>query len=476
MRSFPARLTMTAGVLATAGVLFNVNCGSSTPSADGGGGHAGMGGAAGHAGAGGAAGTAGGAGASGGAAGGAAAGAGGAAAGSGGAAAGASGAGGAAAGAGGHGGANTDGGTTPPVASFLYTFDTSAQGFVLNTLATGGNLAIITPDGGTLPAVVWDGAAGDPSSGSLQVTADFTDYNQFVQSTIDLSPPINATGKTIHVFVRLDSGAFLGGAQILAQSAGDHAAPASTPTTLTAGSTWKELTLDLTAAHAASAAFDPSQLTEISIQLTTGSKPTGAGAFVPVNATFHIDSVTDGSGGTQPPILSHTFDTSLQGYVAESSVVDAGVPPVLTWDSAVGDPSPGSLELTSDFTDYNQTTDVAVTIAPLANLTGKVLHAKVRLDANDGGASFPAGYVQLHASSNSGTAYIYASGPGTPLTAGVWTDVSFDLAAPNFAQAGFDPSLIVDVGLQIGTGAQPAGQTFPGPQLLTFHIDSIVAQ
>jgi hypothetical protein len=474
---------MTAGLLATAGVLFNVNCGSSAPSADGGGGgHAGLGGAAGHAGAGGTGGTAGAAGASGGAggaaagAGGAAAGAGGATAGSGGAAAGASGTGGAAAGAGGHGGANTDGGTTPPVASFLYTFDTGAQGFVLNTLATGGNLAIITPDGGTLPAVTWDGAAGDPSNGSLQVTADFTDYSQFVQSTIDLSPPINATGKTIHVFVRLDSGAFLGGAQILAQSAGGHAAPASTSTTLTAGTTWKELTLDLTAAHAASAAFDPSQLTEISIQLTTGSKPTGAGAFVPVNATFHIDSVTDGSGGTQPPILSHTFDTSVQGYVAETSVVDAGVPPVLAWDSTVGDPSPGSLELTNDFTDYNQTTDVAVTTAPLANLTGKILHAKVRLDANDAGATFPAGFVQLHASSNSGTAYIYASGPGTPLTAGVWTDVSFDLSAPNFAQAGFDPSLIVDVGLQLGTGGQPAGQTFPGPQRLTFHIDSIVAQ
>ena len=465
MRSFPARLTMTAGLLATAGVFLNVNCGSSTPSADGGlGGHAGMGGAAGHAGAGGSGGAAG--------AGGAAAGAGGAAAGAGGAAAGgASGSGGAAGGR-----AGAGGGTTPPVASFLYTFDTGAQGFVLNTLATGGNLAIITPDGGTLPSVVWDGTAGDPSNGSLQVTADFTDYNQFVQSTIDLSPPINAAGKTIHVFVRLDSGAFLGGAQILAQSAGGHAAPASTLTTLTAGTTWKELTLDLTAAHAAFAAFDPSQLTEISVQFTSGSKPTGAGAFAPVNATFHMDSVTDGSGGTQPPILSHTFDTSQQGYVAESSVADAGVPPVLTWDSTIGDPSPGSVQLTTDFTDYNQTTDVAVTIAPLANLTGKVLHAKVRLDANDGGATFPAGFVQLHASSNSGTAYIYASGPGTPLTAGAWTDVSFDLAAPNFAQAGFDPSLIVDVGLQVGTGAQPTGQTFPGPQLLSFHVDSIVAQ
>jgi hypothetical protein len=489
MRSFPARLTMTVGLLAATGVLFNVNCGSSTPSADGGvGGHAGMGGAAGHAGGG--AGAAGAAGASAGAGGttagaggaagaaGATAGSGGAAAGAGGAggaAAGASGSGGAAAGAGGHGGAKADGGTPPPVASFLYTFDTGPQGFVLNTLATGGNLAMPT-DGGILPSVVWDGTAGNPSNGSLQVTANFTDYSQFVQSTIDIHPAIDATGKTIHVFVRLDSGAFLGGAQILAQSAGGHAAPASTLTTLTAGTTWKELTLDLTAAHAASAAFDPSQLTEISIQLTTGSKPTGAGAFAPVSAVFHIDSVTDGSGGTQPPILSHTFDSSGQQYVAESSVVDAGVPPVLTWDSIVGDPSPGSLELTNDFTDYNQTTDVLVGIAPLADLTGKILHAKVRLDANDGGATFPAGYVQLHASSNSGTAYIYASGPGVTPTAGVWTDVSFDLSNPDFAQAGFDPSLIVNVGLQIATGGQPAGQTFPGRQLLTFHLDSVVAQ
>jgi hypothetical protein len=472
MRSFPGRLTMTAGLLAMAGSLSSINCGSSMPSTDGGAvGHGGIGGAAGHAGTGGSVGAAG-IGGSGGSTGAA-----GATAGSGGAAAGAGGSGGAAAGGGGVAGqGGAGGGATPAVASFLYDFDTGAQGFVLNTLAAVGNLATTTADGGTLPTFAWDGTVGDPTSGSLKVTVDFTGYGQFVQSTIDVNPPINATGKTIHVFVRLDSGAFLGGAQILAQSAGGQVAPASTLTTLAAGTAWKELTLDLTAAHTASASFDPSQLTEISIQFTSGSNPADGGAFTPVNAVFHIDSVTDGSGGTQPPLLSHTFDTSVQGYTTETSVVDASAPPVLSWDSTIGDPTAGSLKLTTDFTDYNQTVDTQVTIAPPADLTGKVLHAKVRLDANDGGATFPAGFLQLHASSNSGSGNIYASGPGTALTAGAWTDVSFDLSAPSFAQTGFDPSLIVDVGVQIGTGAQPAGQTFPGPQNPTFHIDSVVAQ
>jgi hypothetical protein len=356
------------------------------------------------------------------------------------------------------------------VAAFSYTFDTNTEGFALNNFTSPGNLANI--EGGSPPSLSWDGTVGHPAVGSLEVDATFTAYNQFVLSTLSLSPLIDATGKTAHVFVRVDTAdggaGFAGGAQLEANSTTSYHGATGTYTTLTPGQ-WKELTLNLAAQ---TSPFDASQIIQFSVNFSTGAGPDGGTFGAPVHAVFHIDSLTDGSGGTPPPLLDQTFDKSIENYVLTTNQGDAAAPPTLTWDPAVGNPSPGSLKLTSSFTGYNQDMNMQVGISPTANLTGMTIHAKVRLDAIDAGQTF-GGYVQIHASS---IGFIYAAAAAIGLTPGVWTDVSLDLAAPAYAAAGFDPSQIVQLGVQFGTGNGTDAGAFPGTENLTFHVDSVVAQ
>jgi hypothetical protein len=472
MKIFGTRLVTVAGLVGAAGLFLNVNCGSSsngtgTAGTSGGtAGHAGgtSGGTAGHAGgtSGGTAGTSGGtAGTSGGTAG--------TNSGTAGTSGGTAGAGGATAGAGGH--TNTDGGTA--YASFAYNFDTDKEGFAINTGAGAGNLAAI--EGGAHPSLTWDGGVGKPNVGSLKVDATFTTYKQYVLTTIDLNPLIDATGKTAHAWVMVDSvdggPAFGGGAQLETNSTTSYHGANGAYTTLTPG-VWKELTLDLSTT-AQPSPFDASQLIQIAVQFGTGSGPEGGTFGAPVHAIFHIDSITDGTGNAAPPLLSHTFDKNTEGYSLSTSIVtpDGGTVPALTWDGTVGSPTNGSLKIVAEFTGYNQKIDTSVNIAPLANLTGKVIHAKVRIDSG----TLPSSYVQVHASS--GTSYVYANSTGTALgTAGTFMDFSLDLAAAHTANASFDPTQIIQVGVQIGAGGGPEGGTFPTPVPLTFHIDSIVAQ
>jgi len=480
MKFLGARLATVASLVGAAAFLLNVSCGGSGGTGTGGNGgaagHAGTGGSAGHAGAGGSAGQGGGgatAGASGqgGVSGGGGGASGGAAGGASGGTAGATtGSGGHAGGSGGAAGSHVDAGAT--VAQFAYNFDTTTEGFTLNNFNGPGNLVNI--EGGAHPSLSWDGSVGDPGAGSLKVDATFTSYNQFVLTTLNVSPLIDATGKTAHVWVMVDAtdgGAhFAGGAQIEANSTTSYHGANGTYTQLTPGQ-WKELTLNL---GAQPQPFDPGQIIQFSVNFSTGAGPEGGAFGAPVHAIFHIDSLTDGSGGVPPSMLSHTFDKTNEGYVLTTNVVDASVPPVMTWDPLVGDPTPGSLQLTASFTGYSQVLDVFVAIAPFADLMGKTIHAKVRLDGTvDAGPVFTSGYAQVHASSNG---YIYANGDGTSIAPGVWTDVVLKLSTPTYAAAGFDPSQIMQVAVRVGTYGGPEGGAFPGTENLTFHVDSIVAQ
>lgn len=466
MKIFGARfVTVAAGLVGATGLLFNVNCGSSGGTGTGGaGGHAGTTGTAGHGGTTGTGGTSSaGSGGHGGSAG-AAAGNGGASGAAGGAAGGAGHAGGAS----GAAGANTDGGTA--TAAFAFNFDTTVEGFALNNFNGVGNLVNI--EGGSHPVQTWDGTVGDPGLGSIKIDSTFTAYNQFVLTTVNLSPLIDATGKTAQVYVMVDAidggPNFAGGAQLEANSTTSYHGANGAYTTLTPG-VWKLLTLNLATQ---ASPFDASQIIQFSVNFSTGAGPEGGTFGTPVHAVFHIDSLTDGSGEPPPPALSHTFDKTTQGYALTTTITtpDGGTVPALTWDGTVGDPTPGSLKITAEFTGYNQKLDAAVNISPLLNLTGKVIHAKVRLDSG----TVPAGYVQVHASS--GTSYVFVNSAGSGLTAGSFIDVPLDLTAAHTANANFDPTQVIQVGVQIGTGSGPEGGAFPTPTPLTFHIDSIVAQ
>jgi hypothetical protein len=97
------------------------------------------------------------------------------------------------------------------------------------------------------------------------------------------------------------------------------------------------------------------------------------------------------------------------------------------------------------------------------------------LDKADGGSpTFTAGYVQIFAESGSG--YAFANGSGVGLTAGAWTDVTMNVTTPTSKATAYDPTQIVQVGVQIGTGGMPDGGVFGAHEALKLHIDSIVAQ
>jgi hypothetical protein len=487
MKLFGSRFLMVAGLAGTAGLFFNVGC-SSGSNGGGTGGTTGTGGAGtggSHTGGttgtggthtGGTTGTGGGGGASatGGTAGGSATGgtAGGSATG---------GAGGvkATGGAGGAGGAsNTDGGTQQ-YAAFTYTFDSDTQGFGFNTFApSDGSTNLTLGDAGTPPSLTWNSSVGDPNPGSLEIQAKFSGYRQFVQAAVTVKPTANASGRTAQAWVMLekvDGGPTLAvGAQLEFNSGTSYNGFAGTAYTSLTPGTWTKLTLPLTA----SSSFDPTQIIQIAVQFTTESQPDGGGAFgAAIPATFLIDSITDGSGLPPAPPLNLTFDTSLQGFsLSDSSFVfpDGGAAPALTFDSTEGDPA-GSAKLVIPFNSYNQQVDTQINLSPTINLTGKTIHAMVKLDSG----TFTGGYLQLHASGPDYSHYAQATGAGAinaaTLGTGQWVDLTMPLSA--VTTTGFDATKILQVGIQFGTGSGPEGGAFPTTtQPVTFHIDSIVAE
>ena len=190
----------------------------------------------------------------------------------------------------------------------------------------------------------------------------------------------------------------------------------------------------------------------------------------------------DGAGGADAGAalaVNYTFATATQGWVLnnfeqagnldaqgalDGGMLDGGVVPTLAFDGTAGNPSPGSLKVTATFTDYNQYIDAIVNISSV-DLTGKTLHAKVMLASG----TWP-GYAVIHASSTS--TYIYDAKGYGGLTAGAWTDLAFDLSTAT--AAGFSAAQIVQIGIQVGTGAPPdAGVKLPAPLPVVLNIDTV---
>lgn len=369
------------------------------------------------------------------------------------------------------------GGSSPtdagaPGSGFGYTFDTSAQGFALNPyVPTPPMKNLAAPDSGASPTLV-----ADPTDGFLTLSASFTDYRQSVDAVIGLQPAQNLSGKTLHARVRLTSGTFpVGmGATLHASSGTSYNYTGGPYTTLVAGS-WTDLTLDLTMA---AAPFDPTMVVQIGLQVYSGD-PQEAGAFPgPVDLVIQIDSITDGAGAVTPIAIAHTFDIAAEGFAYNTYVPAAssmqtnlaapgsGSMPTLTWDAAEGSPNPGSLKASVTFTAFRQLVDVVLNVSPPVSLMGKVLHAKVRLTSgtfeNGAGATLHAG---------TGAAYTFGAGAYTPLTFSTWTDLTLDPAT--VTAAGFDPTMVVQIGVQLYSGDPTEAGTFVGPNSVVFHIDSI---
>jgi hypothetical protein len=185
--------------------------------------------------------------------------------------------------------------------------------------------------------------------------------------------------------------------------------------------------------------------------------------------------------------LSYTFDSSLQGFTIDTFhdtavtnlgyelAPDAGYaanPPALSWDMTDGNPvtpTAGCLRLSATFTGYYQYVAVEVSLSPAANLMGKQIVAFVQMASATGG-TFPGGAF-LEADTTQ--AYTYGGSTGTAiLTAGTWMPLVLDL--DTVSTAGYDDTMVVQVGIQFYSGGPPvAGGTTFGPVTTTFLIDTI---
>lgn len=386
-------------------------------------------------------------------------------------------------GSGGGPGSSTDGGAVVPAdggvgaGSLAYTFDSSLQGWGFNPYVPpppGRNLA--AAEAGALPTLAFDATSGNPAPGAMKLSATFTDYRQFVDVVLNPQPVLNLAGRTIHAKVRLSSGTLPSGvgATLHVGTGASFAYGAGAYTTLVAGS-WTDLTIDLT--KVTSAMFDPSVVAQIGIQIYSGDPQADAGTFPgPVDFVIQIDSITDSAAGTVVAApVAYDFDIATEGFdlnryvsTTQSNLAapGSGTTPTVTFDSADGNPAPGSLKVSATFSGFKQFIDVTVNPSPALNLAGKVLHAKVRLTSG----TFEAGAgATLHASTGSG--FVYGAGPYTPLSFGVWTDLTLDLST--VTTVGYDATQVVQLGVQFYSGDPPEAGTFAGPNTVVFHIDSI---
>jgi hypothetical protein len=207
-----------------------------------------------------------------------------------------------------------------------------------------------------------------------------------------------------------------------------------------------------------------------------------------------------GSGHDAAPytsMLNFTFDSNLQGWALstyndqtyfnfgvltdpDSGVAANGkVVPTFVWtaDDQAGVSGHGSAKVDVTYTGYNEYIDPTVNLSSPVDLStpGVFLNFYIKLVSG----TFNGG-VQLHISSGlSGpNAYTYAAqffnATGT-LMAGQWVKLTLDpnsLVASDSTKT-FDPSQIVQIGVQFTTGSAQDGGAPPAGDVV-FQIDSII--
>ena len=175
----------------------------------------------------------------------------------------------------------------------------STEGFAIQNFVDPANLnsARWRPtrgflNGGTYPTLgQMDGVGqGDaPHPGALVVTADFTDFNQYVELRLGVSPAKDLSGASLHAAVDVTK-SFLGGAFVYAKSGPTYVYASSTGVGLTDG-TFTELTMNMdTAVGANGGMFDPTMIQEIGVHIYSDS-PFDGGTFAAGTYTFYIDNV-----------------------------------------------------------------------------------------------------------------------------------------------------------------------------------------
>src|SRR5262249_6180140 len=142
----------------------------------------------------------------------------------------------------------------------------------------------------------------------------------------------------------------------------------------------------------------------------------------------------------------------------------SGATPTLSWDSAVGNPMPGSLQVMAPYSGPNQYVLVQKdygTSNP-QNWMGRKLHVRIRVTdgAFKGGAQV---LIKTGAAFGSGGTYM------TLAMNNNWQEVILDLTSPmsKGTSGTYDPSQVVQFGVELNTGSAGTGST-----PVTFNVDS----
>jgi len=190
-----------------------------------------------------------------------------------------------------------------------------------------------------------------------------------------------------------------------------------------------------------------------------------------------IEAVNGGAcsaGNTGPvntPTLAYNFDGATQGF-ALSTFTDVynlatpgatSTPPTLGFDSLDGNPALGSLRVGATYTTYGQYADVIYSFASPLDLSGRLLRAKVKLDAG----SYP-GIIIFHASSSNYQAY--ATGTAISPAAGRWYDLFLDMRTVD--DVGWDSTSVNQIGIEFTIPSAGAGP-LAAPVSAGFHIDTV---
>jgi len=178
--------------------------------------------------------------------------------------------------------------TGPIVGTPLATFDSGVEGFTLNNYHdTGGNknLADGMAPASPPPTLSLDNSAGNPTPGMLKVTATYSGPNQYVDIQKNMATtPMDWSGGTLHVRIKVASGTYGGGAQVYALTVPNKYVFGGTFTNVAMGTNWQEFTVNLDAPMHPDPGYDPSQVIVFGVQLNNGMMGK-AGEVV-----FNIDS------------------------------------------------------------------------------------------------------------------------------------------------------------------------------------------
>jgi hypothetical protein len=213
---------------------------------------------------------------------------------------------------GGSGGTSGGTGGATVIHKISYTFDADKQGWILGTYADpssvnlAGNYA--TADGGTdagstdggitgttSPVLEWDSVIGNPSAGSLKLTATFTAYGQYVDAIFQtLMPTVDLHTGQLHGKLQITSvstSSFMGGAQLHASTGTDYSGYAKADFVLAPMGSFATATIDMSTQVAP---VDPTVVIQLGIQIFTGTLlPAGTPLLAPQTVVFNLDTVTD---------------------------------------------------------------------------------------------------------------------------------------------------------------------------------------